>query len=62
MNGHGRVLKFIDFDIRKEFEGQTEQNDNVEDKGNAVDQADEQEKENNDVNEEEEKNDGTENE
>lgn len=44
MNGHGRVLKFIDFDIRKEFEGQTEQNNNVEDKGNAVDQEDEENK------------------
>ena len=54
MNGHGRVLKFIDFDIRKEFEGETEQNDNVEDKGNAVDQETE---ENKNVNEEEEKND-----
>ena len=62
MNGHGRVLKFIDFDIRKEFEGETQTNDKVEDKGNAVDQTDEQEKENNDVNEEEEKNDGNENE
>lgn len=54
MNGHGRVLKFIDFDIRKEFEGQTEENNSIEDKGNAVDQED---KENNNVNEEEEKND-----
>ena len=54
MNGHGRVLKFLDFDIRKEFEGQTEENNNIEDKGNAVDQED---KENNNVNEEEEKND-----
>jgi hypothetical protein len=52
MNGHGRVLKFIDFDIRKEFEGQTEQNDNVEDKGNAVDQEDTKE-ENNEAKEEE---------
>lgn len=50
MNGHGRVLKFIDFDIRKEFEGKTETNDNVEDKGNAVDQEDE---ENNEQKEEE---------
>ena len=54
MNGHGRVLKFLDFDIRKEFEGQTEENNNIEDKGNAVNQD---EKENNNVNEEEEKND-----
>ena len=54
MNGHGRVLKFLDFDIRKEFEGQTEENNSIEDKGNAVDQED---KENNNVNEEEEKND-----
>lgn len=54
MNGHGRVLKFLDFDIRKEFEGQTVENDNVEDKGNAVDQED---KENNDTNEKEVNND-----
>lgn len=36
MNGHGRVFKFIDFDIRKEFEGLTEQNDQIEDEGNNV--------------------------
>lgn len=60
MNGHGRVLKFIDFDIRKEFEGQTQTNDNVEDKGNAVDQEDT--KEENNVQNEEEVKDGTENE
>lgn len=57
MNGHGRVLKFIDFDVRKEFEGETEQNDNIESKGNNVDQAEE----NNEAKEEEVK-DGTENE
>lgn len=50
MNGHGRVLKFIDFDIRKEFEGQTEQNDQVEDEGNNVSQKVE---ENNEPKEEE---------
>ena len=57
MNGHGRVLKFIDFDVRKEFEGQTEQNDNIESKGNNVDQSEE-----NNVQNEEEVKDGTENE
>lgn len=36
MNGHGRVFKFLDFDIRKEFEGLTEQNDQIEDEGNNV--------------------------
>lgn len=50
MNGHGRVLKFIDFDIRKEFEGETVTNDTVEDKANAVDQEGE---ENNNTKEEE---------
>ena len=55
MNGHGRVLKLLDFNLRHEFEGQTEQNDAVEDKGNAVDQE-----ENNNVNEKEETNDGQE--
>lgn len=49
MNGHARCLKFIDFDIRKEFEGQSESNDMVEDEGNNVDE-----------NEEKEVNDGTE--
>ena len=47
MNGHNRVLKFLDFDIRKEFEGQTEENNVIEDKGNAVGQ------ENNNTNEQE---------
>ena len=55
MNGHNRVLKFLDFDIRKEFEGQTEKNDVIEDKGNAVGQQ-----ENNNANEQEETNDGQE--
>ena len=55
MNGHNRVLKFLDFDIRKEFEGQTEKNDVIEDKGNAVGQE-----ENNNANEQEEMNDGQE--
>lgn len=57
MNGHGRVLKFIDFDVRKEFEGQTQTNDNIENKGNNVDQDEE-----NNVQNEEEVKDGTENE
>ena len=48
MNGHNRVLKFLDFDIRKEFEGQTEENNVIEDKGNAVGQE-----ENNNTNEQE---------
>lgn len=48
MNGHNRVLKFLDFDIRKEFEGQTEENNVIEDKGNAVGQE-----ENNNANEQE---------
>lgn len=55
MNGHNRVLKFLDFDLRKEFEGQTEKNDIIEDKGNAVGQE-----ENNNTNEQEEMNDGQE--
>ena len=42
MNGHGRVLKFIDFDLRKEFEGETQTNDKVEDEGNNVNQEDEE--------------------
>lgn len=50
MNGHGRVLKFIDFDLRKEFEGDTTTNDKVEDEGNNVNQEDE---ENNEQKEEE---------
>lgn len=41
MNGHGRVFKFIDFDIRKEFEGLTEQNDQIEDEGNNVENEEE---------------------
>ena len=49
MNGHARCIKFIDFDVRKEFEGQSESNDMVEDEGNNVDE-----------NEEKEVNDGTE--
>ena len=43
MNGHARVFKFLDFDIRKEFEGQTENNDVVEDDGNNVDKQEEKE-------------------
>lgn len=50
MNGHGRVLKFLDFDLRREFEGQTANNDNIEDKGNNVNQENE---ENNEPKEEE---------
>ena len=42
MNGHGRVLKFIDFDLRKEFEGQSQANDQVEDEGNNVDEKKEE--------------------
>ena len=38
MNGHARVFKFLDFDIRKEFEGQTQTNDTVESEGNNVDE------------------------
>lgn len=41
MNGHGRVFKFLDFDIRKEFEGLTEQNDQIEDEGNNVENEEE---------------------
>lgn len=41
MNGHGRVLRFLDFDIRKEFEGLTEQNDQIEDEGNNVENEEE---------------------
>ena len=55
MNGHNRVLKFLYFDIRGEFEGQTEKNDVIEDKGNAVGQE-----ENNNANEQEEIKDGQE--
>ena len=54
MNGHGRVFKLLDFDLRKEFEGETVQNDSVEDKGNNVDQIDE-----NNEQEEKEVTDGT---
>lgn len=43
MNGHARCLKFIDFDVRKEFEGQSESNDMVEDDGNNVDENEEKE-------------------
>lgn len=43
MNGHARCLKFIDFDVRKEFEGQSETNDMVEDEGNNVDENEEKE-------------------
>lgn len=43
MNGHARVFKFLDFDIRKEFEGQTANNDVVEDDGNNVDEQKEKE-------------------
>lgn len=53
MNGHGRVLSIMDFDIRKEFEGETTENDVVEEKGNNVNQD-----ENNDVNDEKETTDG----
>lgn len=45
MNGHARCLKFIDFDIRKEFEGQSESNDMVEDEGNNVDKQEEEKEE-----------------
>ena len=43
MNGHARVFKFLDFDIRKEFEGQTANNDVVEDDGNNADKQEEKE-------------------
>lgn len=43
MNGHSRVFKLLDFDIRKEFEGQTANNDVVEDEGNNVDKQEEKE-------------------
>ena len=58
MNGHTRCLKFIDFDVRKEFEGETQTNDKVEDAGNNVNQDTD---ENNDENKGEVA-DGTENE
>jgi hypothetical protein len=58
MNGHTRCLKFIDFDVRKEFEGETQTNDKVEDAGNNVNQETD---ENNDENKGEVA-DGTENE
>ena len=45
MNGHARVFKFLDFDIRKEFEGQTASNDVVEDEGNNVDKQEEEKEE-----------------
>ena len=57
MNGHSRCLSFLDFDVRKEFEGETSTNDKVEDAGNNVNQTDE----NND-DKKEEVTDGTENE
>lgn len=43
MNGHARVFKFLDFDIRKEFEGETASNDAVEDEGNNVNKQEEKE-------------------
>ena len=43
MNGHARCLKFMDFDIRKEFEGETVENDQVEESGNNVDEKEEKE-------------------
>lgn len=43
MNGHSRCLKFMDFDIRKEFEGETVENDQVEESGNNVDEKEEKE-------------------
>lgn len=55
MNGHARCMSIMDFDIRKEFEGETAQNDTIEDKGNNV-----EEEKNKDVNEEKEVTDGTE--
>ena len=45
MNGHARVFKFLDFDIRKEFEGETASNDVVEDEGNNVDKQEEEKEE-----------------
>lgn len=42
MNGLERVINFIDFDLRKEFEGETESNDNVEKEGNNVDEKPEE--------------------
>lgn len=54
MNGHARCMSIMDFDIRKEFEGETAQNDTIEDKGNNV-----EEEENKEVNEEKEVTDGT---
>lgn len=45
MNGHARVFKFLDFDIRKEFEGETATNDVVEDEGNNVDKQEEEKEE-----------------
>ena len=43
MNGHSRCLSFLDFDIRKEFEGLTEGNDTVEDEGNNVENNEKEE-------------------
>ena len=43
MNGHARCIKFIDFDVRKEFEGKSESNNMVEDEGNNVDENEEKE-------------------
>lgn len=42
MNGLERVINFIDFDLRKEFEGETTSNDNVEKEGNNVDEKPEE--------------------
>lgn len=42
MNGLERVINFIDFDLRKEFEGETVSNDNVEKEGNNVDEKPEE--------------------
>lgn len=43
MNGLDRVINFIDFDLRKEFEGESSSNDNVEKEGNNVDEKPEEE-------------------
>lgn len=42
MNGLERVINFIDFNLRKEFEGETTSNDNVEKEGNNVDEKSEE--------------------
>lgn len=52
MNGLERVFNIIDFDLRKEFEGESTSNDTVEKEGNNVDENNEEKTDMEDGNEE----------